>query len=200
MRLASRYRSQGSALELRPVLTRDEPGLFGSWTERSEAQLLWLSMVYALMDCSNLQELRIAGYIELETIDTGGRPARVWRLIRFCIYIAREARKARKGSGPGELSSLYRFSLREGECSDEYHHQVQAVPSNTRVQGIRHRNLGAFHLPSMKPLASRWKRREVLEGSLPLNSIVKQNTHCVTFLWLEPVMAAKRHQSNAGHL
>jgi hypothetical protein len=35
-----------------PDLTRDAPGLFGSLTARSEAQVLRLSMVYALLDCS----------------------------------------------------------------------------------------------------------------------------------------------------
>ena len=37
-----------------PTLTRDEPGIYGALTARAEAQVLRLSMIYALLDCSPL--------------------------------------------------------------------------------------------------------------------------------------------------
>lgn len=131
-------------------LSKDYPGMFGALTARAEAHVLRLSMVYALLDCSNvvrlehltaalafwhycedsaryifgdrtgdpvadrirgalrtsgtltetdirdlfgrhqkadrvqrtLESLLTAGMVAVDTVETGGRPARVWRAIK----------------------------------------------------------------------------------------------------------------------
>ncbi|CAN5863481.1 hypothetical protein BH24CHL4_BH24CHL4_19540 [soil metagenome] len=132
-----------------PELSKDYPSMLGSLTARAEAQVLRLSMIYALLDCSNvvrrdhltaalafwqycedsvrfifgdrtgdpvadrirdalrlgpmteteirdlfgrhqkagriqqaLQALRAAGVIECEMLETGGRPARIWKAVK----------------------------------------------------------------------------------------------------------------------
>lgn len=133
-----------------PDLSKDHPGMFGALTARAEAHVLRLSMVYALLDCSNvvriehltaalafwryceestryifgdrtgdpvadrirealrtsgplsetdirdlfgrhqksdrvqraLETLLTAGMVSVDSVDTGGRPARVWEATR----------------------------------------------------------------------------------------------------------------------